>query len=313
MKSLIVGGAGFVGFYLTAHLLEEGEEVAITKLPGEVPHTDMAVAYDLDILNKGEIFDLLSRLRPDRIYHLAALASVALCWKNPSAAIDVNVKGAVNLMDAIREIPDYNPRILVIGSGEEYGHVRPEDIPIDEETPVRPGNIYAATKAAQGLMCGIYARAYGMDIMTVRAFNHIGPEQAPIYVVADFCRQVARIEKGLQDPVMKVGNLSAMRDFSDVRDVVRAYRLLMEHGRSKETYNVGSGKAISIEELLHMILGISKVHIDVEVDPARLRPVDVPIIEADTTKIYHDTGWKPEIPLAETIARTLDYWRRKDD
>lgn len=313
MKSLIVGGAGFVGSYLTAHLLENGEEVAITKLPGEVPHTDMAVAYDLDILNKGEIVDLLSRLRPDRIYHLAALASVALCWKNPSAAIDVNIKGAVNLFDAVREIPGYAPRILVIGSGEEYGHVRPEDIPIDEDTAVRPGNVYAATKAAQGLLCGIYARAYDMDIMTVRAFNHVGPGQAPIYVVADFCRQVARIEKGLQDPVMKVGNLSAKRDFSDVRDVVRAYRLLMEHGRPGETYNVGSGRAVSIDELLHMILGLSNTGITVEVDPARLRPVDIPIIEADITKICRDTGWKPEIPLSNTIAGALDYWRGKDD
>lgn len=313
MKSLIVGGAGFVGFYLTAHLLEKGEEAAITKLPGETPQTDMAAAYDLDILNKGEIVDLLSRLRPDRIYHLAALASVALCWKNPSAAIDVNIKGAVNLLDAVREIPGYSPRILVIGSGEEYGHVRPEDIPIDEDTPVRPGNIYAATKAAQGLMCGIYARAYGMDIMTVRAFNHIGPEQAPIYVAADFCRQVVRIEKGLQAPVMKVGNLSARRDFSDVRDVVRAYRLLMEYGRAQEIYNVGSGKAISIEELLQMILEISDASINVEVDPARLRPVDVPVIEADITKISRDTGWKPEIPLRETISRTLEYWRGKDE
>jgi GDP-4-dehydro-6-deoxy-D-mannose reductase len=132
-------------------------------------------------------------------------------------------------------------------------------------------------------------------------------------VVADFCRQVARIEKGLQDPVMKVGNLSAKRDFSDVSDVVRAYRLLMEYGRPGETYNVGSGRAVSIDELLHMILGLSNTGITVEVDPARLRPVDIPIIEADITKICRDTGWKPEIPLSDTIAGALDYWRGKDD
>ena len=309
MKSLIVGGAGFVGGYLTECLLGRGDEVAITKLPGEIPHTDKAPAYDLDILDKDAIADLLLRLRPDRICHLAALASVALCWKNPALAIDVNVKGCVNLLDAVRGIPDYSPRILVVGSGEEYGFIRPEDVPIDEETALRPGNIYAATKAAQNLLCGIYARAYKMDVVMVRAFNHIGPEQAPIYVVADFCRQVARIEKGLQPPVMRVGNLSAKRDFSDVRDVVRAYALLLESGRAGETYNIGSGSAISIDGLLAMILSHSTADISVEVDPARLRPSDVPVIAADTAKLRRDTGWQPEIPLDETIARTLDYWR----
>lgn len=309
MRSLIVGGAGFVGKYLTDYLVDRGEEVAITRLPQEKPLTDKAQAFELDILKKDDIVALLSELRPDRIYHLAALASVALCWKNPDAAIDVNVKGAVHLLDAVRQVPDYRPRILVIGSGEEYGHVRPEDIPVDEDTPLRPGNVYAATKAAQNLLCGIYAKAYKMDIVMVRAFNHIGPEQAPIYVVADFCRQVARIEKGLQEPVMRVGNLSAKRDFSDVRDVIRAYTMLMESGVAGTTYNVGSGRAISIRELLDRIVAESEAEISVEVDPGKLRPVDVPIIEADTTRLRQDTGWQPEIPLQDTIRRTLEYWR----
>lgn len=174
---------------------------------------------------------------------------------------------------------------------------------------VRPGNIYAATKACQNMIGNIYAKAYDMDIMMVRAFNHIGPTQAPMFVVADFCRQVAEIEKGLREPVMYVGNLSAERDFTDVRDVVRAYALLVQKGKAGETYNVGSGHAVSIQEILDLILSLSGSEIRVEVDSNKLRPVDVPIIEADTGKLKAATGWEQTIPLRQTIEETLDYWR----
>ena len=224
--------------------------------------------------------------------------------------MDVNVKGSLNVLDAVREL-DYRPRILLIGSGEEYGHVRPTEVPIQEDNVLRPGNIYAATKACQNMIGSIYARAYNMDIMMVRAFNHVGPNQAPIFVVADFCKQVAEIEKGLREPMMRVGNLSAKRDFSDVRDVVRAYALLLEHGKSGESYNVGSGKAVEIQHILDLILANAKVPVTVEVDRERLRPVDVPIIEADVKKLVDCTGWKREIPLEQTIKETLEYWRRQ--
>lgn len=316
MKSLIIGGAGFVGEYLVRHLKNDlGQDVVVTKMPREqvkVDGVDMnsIQVCDLDILQKESIVALFREIRPDYIYHLAAQSSVSVSWKNPALTVDVNVKGGVNILEALRELED-KPRVLFIGSGEEYGHILPGETPIKEGNVPRPGNIYAATKVCQNMLAKIYADAYGLDVMMVRAFNHIGPNQLPLFVVADFCKQVAEIEAGNREPVMKVGNLSAKRDFTDVRDVVRAYALLMKSGCAGETYNIGSGHAIAIEDILKQILDHSSVEIRVEVDPERLRPVDVPIIEADTTKVYEATGWKPEISLEQTIRETLDYWRTK--
>ncbi len=310
-RALIIGAAGFVGDYLIKHLVNDLKmEVHATKLPHEQLDESLAKMYNLNILEKQEVVDLLFKVRPDYIFHLAAQSSVGVAWKNPQLTIDVNIKGSVNVMDAIRELY-YKPRVLLIGSGEEYGHIKPGETPINEENNLRPGNIYAATKACQNMIGSIYAKAYDMDLMLVRAFNHIGPNQLPLFVVADFCKQVVEIEKGLREPVMRVGNLKAMRDFSDVRDVVRAYALLIEKGEQGETYNVGSGHAIAIQDVLDLILSKSTAKITVEVDPAKIRPVDVPIIEADTSKINKITGWKTEIPLATTIEETLNYWREK--
>jgi GDP-4-dehydro-6-deoxy-D-mannose reductase len=308
MKALIVGGAGFVGSYLADHLQNDCKwSVCVTKMQHESFKKDVEV-LDLNILIKDDIVNLLNEVKPDYIFHLAAQSSVALSWKNPALTIDVNIKGAVNLLDAVREL-DFKPRILLIGSGEEYGHIKREESPITEDNATRPGNIYAATKVAQNLIGKIYSEAYDMDIVMVRAFNHIGPNQAPMFVVADFCKQVAEIEKGLKEPVIKVGNLSAQRDFTDVRDVVRAYALLVQMGKSGETYNVGSGKAIAIEDILKMILSMTDEDIKVEVDENKIRPVDVPVIEADVTKLTSATEWHRNIKLEETIADTLNYWR----
>lgn len=310
MKALVIGGGGFVGPYLVKHLTESlGMDVSVTKTQNEQLKMDCAAIYNMDVLDKAQISQVLKDCRPDYIFHLAAQSSVAYSWKNPGLTIDVNIKGTVNILDAIREL-DYKPRILLIGSGEEYGHIREEECPITEDTVLRPGNIYAATKSCQNMIGAIYAKAYDMDVMMVRAFNHIGPNQGPIFVVADFCKQVAEIEKGLREPVMYVGNLSAKRDFTDVRDVVRAYGLLIQKGKSGETYNVGTGHALAIQDILDRILQLSKSKIKVKVDPAKLRPVDVPIIEPVITKITECTGWIPEISLNQTLQETLDYWRR---
>ncbi len=310
--ALIIGGAGFVGAYLMRHLRDDlGWKVVVTKMPHEKIDEDVEVR-DLNILDPEAVNALLNAERPDYIFHLAAQSSVALSWKNPGLTVDVNVKGAVNVLEGLRQME--NPaRILLIGSGEEYGHILPGESPIAETNHVRPGNIYAATKTCQNMLGAIYAEAYNLDVMMVRAFNHIGPNQAPIFVVADFCKQVAEIEAGKKEAVLRVGNLSAKRDFTDVRDVVRAYGLLIQHGAAGETYNVGSGHAIAIEDVLKQILSLSDTGISVETDPAKLRPVDVPIIEADTRKLSAATGWKPEIPLKQTLQETLDYWREKTD
>jgi GDP-4-dehydro-6-deoxy-D-mannose reductase len=310
MKALIIGGAGFVGYYLTEHLLNIGWSVSVTKLENELINNNAVEQYNLNILDQSSISDLLHQTRPDYIFHLAAQSSVALSWKNPSLTVDVNIKGSVNLLEAVKEL-DYKPRLLLIGSGEEYGHILPDETPISENNHVRPGNIYAATKACQNMLGKIYADAYQMDVIMVRAFNHIGPQQAPIFVVADFCKQVAEIEKGLQSPVINVGNLTVKRDFTDVRDVVRAYSLLIQKGISGETYNVGSGKAVSIEEILKLILSCSNANIKVEVDTSKLRPTDIAIIEADISMLQECTGWKKQISLPDTIIDTLNYWRNQ--
>lgn len=308
-KALIIGAAGFVGGYLADYLREkQGMEVYVTKLPQEEFCGNSDRVYNLDILNIEEIISLLFEARPDSIFHLAAQSSVGVAWKNPLLTIDINIKGSVNVMDAVRELY-YKPRILLIGSGEEYGHIEKGETPIREENRLRPGNIYAATKVCQNMIGNIYAQAYDMEVMMVRAFNHIGPTQSPIFVVSDFCRQVAEIEKGIREPVMYVGNLDARRDFTDVRDVVEAYGLLAEYGKPGETYNVGRGEAISIREILEMIIALSDRDIRIEIDKNKLRPVDVPIIEADISKIHSLTGWKPKIPLKQTIEETLNYWR----
>ncbi len=309
MRALVIGGAGFVGGYLIDHLLVDCKwTVAATKMEAETINKNNISIYNLDIMDKSSIITLLKEFRPDYIFHLAAQSSVALSWKNPSLTIDINIKGSVNVLDAVREL-DYKPRILLIGSGEEYGHILPNESPINEKNHLKPGNIYAATKVCQNMMGKIYSDAYQMDIIMVRAFNHIGPKQSPIFVVADFCKQVAEIEKGIKEPVIKVGNLDAKRDFTDVRDVVQAYSLLIQKGESGETYNVGSGQSIAIKDVLNLIISHSITKIKVEIDNDKLRPIDIPVIESNIDKLQTVTQWSPIHTLESTIKNTLDYWR----
>lgn len=308
MRSLVIGGAGFVGKYLVRHLLELKHEVIITKMPMEEARVEGAAVYDLDILDKATVTELLEKISPDLVFHLAAQSSVSMSWKNPQQTVDVNVKGSVNVLDGLRSMKK-KARILLIGSGEEYGQVFPSETPVCETNPLRPGNIYAATKACQNMIGRIYAQAYGMNLVMVRAFNHIGPDQSPVFVAADFCRQAALIETGMQEAVIRVGNLEAKRDFTDVRDVVHAYVLLAEKGQAGETYNVGSGHAVSIGDVLKLVLKQSAVEIQVEVDEEKLRPVDVPVMEADVRKVWRDVGWKAQIQLEQTIGDMMEYWR----
>lgn len=310
MKALIIGGAGFVGGYLIRELNNAGWEVYATCLPNE-EITGECKAYKLDILSKDEIKPLLDEIKPDVIYHLAALSSVSVSWKKPQLTAEINIIGTINVLEAARDAERRDMKILLIGSGEEYGFIREGACPLSESEPLNPGNIYAATKACQGMIGEIYARAYKMDIVMVRAFNHSGPEQLPIFVIADFCKQIAEIEAGMHEPVMSVGNLSAMRDFTDVRDVVKAYKLLGEKGVSGKVYNVGRGKAVTIQYILDTAVGMAKTPIEVKHDPARMRASDIPLIEPDISRINADTGWKAEISIEQTIKDTLDYWREK--
>ena len=311
MKALIIGGAGFVGKYLINELADKEYQVSATCLPNETISSSKCSVYNLDILDRNAVLELLDLVQPDVIFHLAAQSSVALSWKMPQLTADINIKGTINLLEAVREAQRKDMKILLIGSGEEYGFIRKDACPISEEEPLNPGNIYAATKACQGMIGSIYGRAYKMDIIMVRAFNHSGPEQLPMFVISDFCHQIAMIEKGETPPEMMVGNLSAMRDFTDVRDVVRAYRLLGEKGKKGETYNIGRGKAVAIQNILDTALSMAECSIKVNRDPSRMRASDIPLIEPDVSKIYRDTGWKAEISMEQTIGDTLEYWRNK--
>ena len=308
MKALIIGAAGFVGGHLAKELVSAGWDVSGTKLPTESANLDIPV-FGLDILDAAAVGGLLRKVKPDYIFHLAAQSSVPVSWKSPSMTVDVNIKGVVNLLEAVRDME--NPsRILLVGSGDEYGYVLPSELPIVEDTALRPGNVYACTKIAQGMMGQIYARAYGLEVIIARAFNHIGPGQTDAFVIPGFCKQIAKIESDGGTGVIKVGNLDAKRDFTDVRDIVKAYRLLALKGVSGEIYNIGSGEAVVINSLLEKLLSLSKAKITIELDPARMRPSDTPVIQADISKITECTGWRPEIPLNTTLEDVLNEWRK---
>ncbi len=308
MNALIVGGAGFVGGYLAEHLKKNAHyNVAVTKMKGtDFRHGDYKI-YDMDLLGTEEINSVLSDFNPDIIFNLAAQSSVALSWSNPNLTVDVNINGCINLLESAKKLKK-RPKIILIGSGEEYGSVG-DNIPIAENTPLKPMNIYAASKACQAMMGSIYAQAYGMDIIITRSFNHTGPGQPPHFVVSDFCKQAVEIEKGLKPAVISVGNLSAKRDFTDVRDIVKAYTLLALKGKPGQVYNVGSGRAVAIIDILYKIIASARADIKIKTDKNKLRPVDVPVIEADITKLKEDTGWSPIISIDRTIKDILDYWR----
>jgi GDP-4-dehydro-6-deoxy-D-mannose reductase len=310
MKALIIGGAGFVGSYLIKELSAAGMEVHATCLPFERDKiTEKCGVHTLDIMNKDDVLDLINQLSPDVIYHLAAQSSVSVSWKRPQLTAEINVVGSINVLESVREASRKDIRLIMIGTGEEYGFIRKDACPLSEDEILNPGNIYAATKACQEMISRIYVRAYKMDIIMVRAFNHSGPGQNSIFVISDFCRQIAEIERGDKKPEMSVGNLSAMRDFTDVRDVVKAYRLLFEKGVSGKVYNIGRGKAVDIQYILDTALKQTKMEIEVKQDPARMRASDIPLIEPDISRIKEDTGWEAEISMEQTIRDTLNWWR----
>lgn len=312
MKALIIGGAGFVGGYLIRELTDSGAEVHATCLLGEEISADSCTAHTLDILDSEAVLGLFDALSPDVVFHLAAQSSVSVSWKKPQLTAQVNVIGSINVLEALRAAKKEDIRLILIGSGEEYGYIRSGACPLTEDEPLRPGNVYAATKACQGMLGAIYARAYKKDIITVRAFNHSGPGQSDTFVISDFCRQIAEAEQGVRAPEICVGNLSAMRDFTDVRDVVRAYRLIAEKGVSGSVYNVGRGRAVSIQYILDTALSMAKLPIEVKKDPAKMRASDIPLIEPDISRLHEDTGWSADISMEQTIADTLGYWRKKE-
>ncbi len=306
MRALITGVNGFVGEYLTAYLKSKDYEVYGTDIV-ERGMSGLSNFVQADLLDEKSTLDVVADTQPDCIFHLAGQSNVGLSWQQPALTFRVNVAGTVNMMDAVRKAAP-KARMLIIGSADQYGTVAPELCPLKEDMTINPQSPYALSKALQEQSAQFYIKHFGLNIVLVRAFNHIGPGQRPGFVIPDFASRIARIEHGLLDR-LEVGNLSAARDFSDVRDIVRGYYLLMEKGRCGEIYNIGSGKFTRVSDILNLMLSYSKTAIKVVEDPSKMRPSDAPLIYGDCSKIKSDVGYEPEYRIEETLKEILDYWR----
>jgi len=315
-RALITGIAGFAGSHLADYLLTRGDvEISGVSLPSDGVHNVAHILsrmrlYPLDLGDFDQVHELCARLQPDYLFHLAAQASVERSWLDPAATLTNNITAQLNLLQAVVDLR-LDCRVLVVGSADEYGAVRVEDLPIDEDTPLRPVNPYAVSKVAQDYLGLQYHLSHGLHIVRVRPFGHIGPRQGPGFAVSSFAKQIAQIEIGLQEPVLRVGNLSTQRDLTDVRDMVRGYYLALTKGKAGEVYNLGSSRAHAMSEILDRLLGMSRVPVRVEMDPGRLRPSDIPVLICDSRRFQADTGWEPERDIADTLREVLNDWRER--
>ncbi len=316
MRVLITGITGFVGSHLAEYCLTKPDvEVYGTirwrsKKDNIFHIEDKINLHECDIKDGVSVQSMLKKVRPHCIFHLAAQSFVPTSWHAPAETLTTNIIGEVNLFEGVRNL-GIDPIIHVSCSSEEYGLVYEDEIPIDEKNTLRPLSPYAVSKIAQDFLGYQYYKSYGIRIIRTRAFNHTGPRRGEVFVVSTFAKQIAEIEAGIKNPVVRVGNLNAERDFTDVRDIVRAYWLAVEKCEPGEVYNISSGKSISIEKILKMLLEMSEADIEVVKDAERMRPSDVEILKGDSTKFRELTGWEPEIPLEKTLEDTLNYWRDK--
>ncbi len=344
MRVLITGVTGMVGSHLAEYLLGfDGVELFATyrwrsrmenleelkradKLVFVTESSSIVSPGDLELmirrhiepgklhLIEGDMTDsssmrrLMAAVKPDRIFHLAAQSYVPTSWSAPAETLYRNTIGQLNILEAVREA-GLDPLIHIAGSSEEYGFVLPEELPVKETNPLRPLSPYGVSKVAQEMLAYQYFKSYGLKTIVTRGFNHEGPRRGEVFVTSNLAKQIAEIEKGLKPPVVYVGDLSSRRDWSDVRDFVRAYWLALEKGVPGEVYNVGSGITRSVGEMLDVLLSMTECKIEVRQDPARLRPSDVKVLMADATKFKKLTGWEPQIPFEQTLKDLLDYWR----
>lgn len=318
MSVLVTGGDGFVGQYLLRELLAAGADVvaSVQRLPPrpsilERPEVDAATWKQADILDADTLFRLVASERPDLIVHLAGFSSGALARRAPGEAFSLNAEGTLNLCAAVgrvrEEYPDYSPRILVMGSGDAYGSHTPE--PLSEEMPLRPNSPYGLSKACQEQVAHAFRRSHQLDTVVARSFNLVGPGQAPHFAVTDFSLQVAAIAAGEVEPVLEVGNLDVERDFTDVRDAVRALRVISELDTPSRAYNVCSGRPVSIRQLLEWILAEAGVEVEIRVVGERVRAEESPRIVGDPRLLERDTGWKPRRDLEDSV-RGVYRWAR---
>lgn len=313
MRALVTGITGFAGGHLAQTLLEHGDEVFGVARDSNrgLAHLNQGVKLRFaDLCDLTRVETLLQEVQPEAIYHLAGQAFVPLAWKDPWTTFENNILPQLNILQAMAA-QNSKTRLLIVTSNEVYGRVYSHELPVNEETPLRPDNPYGVSKMVQDHMGLQYYESHGLDVIRARAFNHIGPRQSPVFVAASFAKQIAEIEAGLVEPTLCVGNLNAQRDFTDVQDVARAYYLLIRHGAPGEAYNVGTGEAHSIQSLLDILLSYTPVQIKIEQDSERMRPSDVPVIYADNSKLRSKTGWSPTCQFEDSLRRVLDYWRKE--
>ena len=312
MKSLVTGSPGFAGSHLTEYLLEQGQEViglaaedeSLANLKPFAHHVRVERA---DLRNAQRVLEVLRDTKPQRIYHLAALSSPADSLQDPRLTYEVNFGGTLNLLLAWREL-QFDSRLLYVSSSDVYGLVRDEDLPLREDTPLRPASPYAASKAASEFLAFQFFQGYGLPIVRVRPFNHTGPRQSATFVCSSFAKQIAEVNTGLRPPTVAVGNLQLRRDFSDVRDIVRGYHLLLEKGQPGEVYQLCSGRAVSIEAILQILIAMASRPIQVTVDPSKTRAQEAPVLWGEPSKAGRAVGWRPQYEL-ETTLRDLElYW-----
>ena len=317
MRVLITGITGFAGSHLADYILENHSDVRLyglvrwrSRMENILHIQEKIELFEADLKDIVSLRKSLAEIKPDRIFHLAAQSFVPFSWKCPVETFAINAIGQINLFEAILSL-GLSPKIQVAGSSEEYGLVNSDEVPMREENPLRPLSPYAVSKVAQDFLAWQYFKSYGLRTVRTRGFNHTGPRRGEVFICSNFAKQIAEIEKKKREPVIFVGNLEAKRDFTDVRDTVRAYWLSLEKGEEGEVYNIGKGKTCSMKEVLDILLSKSKVHVKIEVDSKRLRPSDVPVLLSDCTRFRKLTGWEPKIPFSQSLQDLLDYWRER--
>ncbi len=316
-RALITGFTGFAGSHLADYLLAEHPEVKVfgtyrwRSRRENIDHLGNSIELiEADLRDYTATRRMLEVTRPEMIFHLAAQSFVPSSWTAPDETLTTNIRSQTNLFEAVREL-GLDPTIQIACSSEEYGLVKPEETPIKETNPLRPLSPYAVSKVSQDFLGYQYHQSYGLKVIRTRGFNHTGPRRGDVFVTSNFAKQIAEIEAGINEPVIRVGNLDAVRDFTDVRDMVRAYWLAVNKAKPGEVYNIASGVGITIRELLDRLLALSTAEVTIETDPERLRPSDVEILVGDSSKFRAATGWEPRIPFDQTLTDILAYWREQ--
>ena len=315
MKYLIVGGQGVLGEALVERLntKENAEMVVATKVAcadsDKVSDKNSHIKYiNWSFQNEKCIFEKLEEIRPDVIFDLNVQDSVGQAWKNPNETVNVNVVETIALLNAVKDL-DYKPRLVIGGSGEEYGHLGFDHLPLQESETPHPVNIFGATKACQTMFAKLYHRAYGMNVVVLRTFNETSPLQDDRWAISSFCKQFVKMERGEQEKIIHVGNTNIIRDFTDVDDLAHAFELVAEKGASGEVYNAARGVGVSIGDIIHHLEQITSITVDIRTDKSKVRPIDAPAIIADVRKIREDTGWEASVDIRTTLEKMVNRWR----